>query len=1040
MSTNPGLGLGIMRFQDKSGSIDYKQVAETLDEYMKGELCYFDVHPGYVMGNAQAILREYVVKKYERNRFMVADKMPYYGIYSSRDYKSVFKSELNECGLDYFDNYMLHALTKDVYEMHERLGGFEFLEEIKRNEKAKYIGFSFHDKPKVLDEILEKHPNTDFVQLQINLFDWEDSVIDAKGCYEIARKHNKKIYVMEPIKGGGILNADYHAERLTKATIAKLCLEFVAALSGIEMILSGMTTPKQVAENRTTLSNYTGERISEELLSDIRMAYAQSNSIKCTGCGYCKRECPKKIAIPEIISLINSSVNVGMNDTTAMGWHKIFYRGYVDSDIGAGKCIACGKCEKRCPQKLEIRKYMQKAKDMFETDYNVGTRYTDERNTQILIYLLKAHNIRFIVASPGMTNVCLVASLQTDPYFKMFSAPDERSAAYIACGIAQETDECVVLSCTGATSSRNYYPGLTEASYSKLPIIAVTSSRRSDRIGHNFDQVTDRTCPPKDVVALSVNAPYVRDKEDEWACEIAINKAILETKRHGGAPVHINLETMYSSNMSTVVLPSARAIFRYFPDDKMPAITAGRVAIICGSHSRWSDELTDLVEKFCEKYNAAVFCDHTSNYHGKYKIFPNILAIQKNSSLSFRKADIIISIGNISSSEYGVEAGESWRVNPDGEVRDTFWVLTKVFEMKEIEFFRLYDSLKSDAGNTDFYKMCKKEEDRLLSEVPDLPFSNVWMAQQTIDKFPKNSILHLAIRNSLRSWNYFKVDDSITCHSNTGGFGIDGSLSTVLGNTITGDRLCFCVLGDLAFFYDMNALGNRHINNRLRILLVNNGTGMEMQFSDFLASKVEADKDSFIAASRHYGNQSHELVKHYANDLGFLYLSANNKSEYLEGLSTFLSEEEIDKPIIFETFVEKEDEDEAYHIMSEIDKSNETKATSTQNRVRVPERNKNHSRQKLVLFGTGVYMRSHLKEITSKAKVNIACDNDPQKWGTEVAPGITCISPEELAHMQNIFVLIAIADPSVTMQITSQLMTLGIEAFDHVRNWLNYEA
>jgi len=261
----------------------------------------------------------------------------------------------------------------------------------------------------------------------------------------------------------------------------------------------------------------------------------------------------------------------------------------------------------------------------------------------------------------------------------------------------------------------------------------------------------------------------------------------------------------------------------------------------------------------------------------------------------------------------------------------------------------------------------------------------------------------------------------------------------VLGNTISGDGLCFCVLGDLAFFYDMNVLGNRHINNRLRILLVNNGTGMEMQFSDFLASRVGADKDSFIAASDHYGNKSHDLVRHYANDLGFMYLSANNKDEYLENLKTFLSTEEIDKPIIFETFVSKEDEDVAFRVMSGIDRSDDADTNLIKNKVRIPERNKDHSKRQIVLFGTGVYMRSHLREITTKARINIACDNNPDKWGMEVAPGIVCISPEELAHMENIFVLIAIADPSVTMQITSQLIDLNIDSFDHVRNWLNYE-
>lgn len=670
----------------------------------------------------------------------------------------------------------------------------------------------------------------------------------------------------------------------------------------------------------------------------------------------------------------------------------------------------------------------------------MNSRYTDERNCQIAIYLLKAHGINKVVVSPGMTNVCLISSIQSDDFFHLISAPDERSAAYIACGIAQNSGESVVLSCTGATASRNYYPGLTEAYYSKLPLLVITSSRRSDRIGHNFDQVTDRTCLPKDIAKLSVVAPYVRDWEDEWACEIAINKAILELTHHGDGPVHINLETMYSPNRNVLELPPARMINRYILSNAMPKLISGEIAIVVGQHLAWTDECIQEVDEFCEKYDAAVFCDQISNYHGKYKIFPNIVALQNKKNYACRNVNLIISVGNVSSSDYRIETKDVWRVNPDGEIRDTFWKLTKVFEMEEIDFFRFYNSMKMEEAGGEFYKRCKSEEEDLLRRIPDLPFSNVWIAQQTSYRLPRNSIIHLGIRNSLRSWNYFRTDKSVMCYSNTGGFGIDGSLSTALGNSLSTDKLCYCVLGDLAFFYDMNALGNRHINNKIRILLINNGTGMEMQFSSCLASVVEADKDTYIAASGHYGSQSYDLVRHYAEDLGFIYLTANNKTEYIEGLKVFLSSERIEKPIIFETFVMKEDEDLAYQLMREVDSfDTEINSFLNETKVKIPRRNRNHNSMCHVIFGAGAYMRTHLKEVRDKADVVFACDNNPEKWGTEVAPGIVCISPEKLAQMEEVFVLIAIRDAAIAMQIASQLIDIGIESFDHIDNWLNYE-
>ena len=548
----------------------------------------------------------------------------------------------------------------------------------------------------------------------------------------------------------------------------------------------------------------------------------------------------------------------------------------------------------------------------------LNNMYTNERNAQIVIVLLKAHKIKRIVVSPGSTNTCLVASLQCDDYFQLYSAPDERSAAYIACGLAAESCEPVVLSCTGATASRNYYPGLTEAFYRKLPVLAITSSRRNSRIGHNFDQVTDRTLLPNDIVKLSVQMPVVLDNENEWACVIAANKAMLELRHRGGGPVHINLETMYSPDCSVKEIPPVRAIYRISYNDQLPEISANRIAIFVGSHSKWSSKLQGSVDNFCKKYNAVVLCDHTSNYHGSYRIMPSLSTNQKAYNSVVRSADMIIHLGNISTCEYGIKPKKTWRVNPDGEVKDTFFSLEYVFEMDEEDFFTRYVQIGKEKENT-FFRECSAEDAEIRKDLPEIPFSNIWTAMNLSKILPKHSEIHLGIRNSLRSWNFFEIDSTITGFSNVGGFGIDGSLSTALGASLCSDeKIVYCVLGDLAFFYDMNALGNRHINRNLRILLVNNGTGREMRFSTFLPSKTGMQTEPYISATGHYGKQSSTLVQHYVTDLGFEYISASSKKDFLDRIDDFIDSNPRLKPLVFEIFTNPNDEDEAYNLFAEI--------------------------------------------------------------------------------------------------------------------------
>lgn len=548
------------------------------------------------------------------------------------------------------------------------------------------------------------------------------------------------------------------------------------------------------------------------------------------------------------------------------------------------------------------------------------TYYTDEKNVQIVIALLKSYNIRKVIVSPGTTNITFVASIQQDSFFEMFSSADERSAAYIACGLAAECGEPVVLSCTGATASRNYIPGLTEAYYRKLPIVAITACHRSCEIGQNIAQVLDRTRIQKDIAKCSVLIPYVFDNKGEWDCILKVNKVLTELTRHGGGPVHINLESTFSKNYTIKKLPNYRKISYVNLQNQFPQLPEGKIVVYCSSHKKWTETETKVVDDFCSSNNAVVLCDQTSNYKGQYRVLSALLFSQEHRS-DLTSVDLLIHIGEISGDYYTsifIKPKEVWRVSEDGEIRDTFQKLSYVFEMPEEAFFRHYTN-KENKSHT-LMERYKKEYQRIYESIPELPFSNLYIAQNLSLDLPKNSVLHLGILNTLRSWNFFEIDTSILSYSNVGGFGIDGDMSSLIGASLANpQKLYFGILGDLAFFYDMNSLGNRNIKPNLRILLVNNGRGTEFRNYSHDASRFGEDADKFIAAAGHYGNKSHELVKHYATDLGFDYVSASNKDEFQRNIHKFISPQLSEKPIIFECFTDTQDENDALWLINHID-------------------------------------------------------------------------------------------------------------------------
>ncbi|MDY2942289.1 MAG: thiamine pyrophosphate-binding protein [Paludibacteraceae bacterium] len=560
--------------------------------------------------------------------------------------------------------------------------------------------------------------------------------------------------------------------------------------------------------------------------------------------------------------------------------------------------------------------------------------YSSERNIQIVISLLKANNIRKIVASPGATNYSFIGSLQSDPFFEIYSSVDERSAAYIACGMAAESGEPVVLSCTGSTASRNYYPGLTEAFYRKLPVLAITSHQGTDRIGQLIFQNIDRRVVANDAATLSVELPVVKDERDEAFVTMEANKAILELRRNGGGPVHINMFTTYSTDFSIMEIPPVRAFRRYLAWDTLPTFPKGNIAVFVGSHTAFSDRLVAAIDRFCATHDAIVLCDHTSGYYGKYRIHPILTHMQSIPS-PLPEIDLLVHIGEVSAAARaydGFPVKNVWRVSEDGELRDPFKKLSSVFQMSEEQFFLHYS--EENATQHGFLDRMRVIFDKVYESIPELPFSNIWVAQHLSKKLPKGSLLHISASNTRRCWNMFYLPDGVQSTSNVGCCGIDGSNSALIGSSFASpNRICYLVTGDLAFFYDMNSLGNRHIGNNIRILLVNNGIGAEFKLSEHKCYKFAQEADAYMAAGGHFGNKSSSLVKHFAEDLGFAYFSANNKEEFLQVLDTFTSDKIGDKSMIFEVFTTHENENEALQRMVEIELSFRRKTALTAKKV-----------------------------------------------------------------------------------------------------------
>lgn len=546
--------------------------------------------------------------------------------------------------------------------------------------------------------------------------------------------------------------------------------------------------------------------------------------------------------------------------------------------------------------------------------------FTVDKNAKMVISLLKQYGIRKIVVSPGTTNIPISVTVQNDPWFEVYSVVDERSAAYFATGLAYESGEPVVISCTGATASRNYLSAMTEAFYRNLPIIALTSQHHTSDYRNLVPQVTDRRVSQNDSRKVSVILPFIKDKEDVESCEILVNEALIKLTARGGGPVHINLPVDPSFPFSEEPIDSKDArMIRYYDLEKLQDTNDGlvrelngkKIGIFIGSHAKFSDKLHSSINKFVDTHNTVIFADHTSNFHGKNKILTGQIF---DLLVSGNRPDVLIDMGGITGDYSVASLGngvEVWRISEDGEIHKRFREggLNKLFDCSEAKFFE--ELIGESKSKHTYFSELSSELGKLVE--PDLPLSGTYIAEQTAKLIPKNSSLHLGILNSLRNMNLFKLDNSVTSISNVGGFGIDGPVSTLIGQSMNNqNRLFFGLVGDLAFFYDMNIIGNRHVGRNVRILLINNGLGAEFRLNLTNEDKLGGAMNSLVAAEGHNGS-----AKEWVVSMGYEYMSSMNKDEFNDKAKSFFSEDldEFDKPVVFEVFTTVVDEQSGYDLI-----------------------------------------------------------------------------------------------------------------------------
>lgn len=557
--------------------------------------------------------------------------------------------------------------------------------------------------------------------------------------------------------------------------------------------------------------------------------------------------------------------------------------------------------------------------------------YTELKSYQIIIALLKKYGIKHCVLSAGSRNVPFVHSVEEDSFFKCYSVVDERSAGYFALGLAQELNEPVVISCTSSTATCNYWPPVAEAFYQNVPLVVLTSDRNPEMLGQWEDQMIDQVGMYDRHVRKSVNLPIINDRDDEIYCQRLINEALLELNHRGKGPVHINVPMKaYNNSFNVKELPKVTKIDRLsiwdneLWEEKIEKLkNAKKILITCGQMSNPSKELKEELKKFFYKYNSAISVEYMSNIQFEEFLNLNVCMDPRytiDSKVKEVLPEIVISFGgNIFSGikeQLRKHCGEfeHWLINENGNVIDLFKGITTIFECTPEYFFEKVNDANNSINNRKYYNQFVEMINSVKS--PDFEYSHVYAIKEVVEKIPENSILHLSINDSVRITNFFKLNNNIKVYANIGTHGIDGCMSSFLGQAFETDKEAFLIIGDLAFFYDMNSIRIKHIKNNVHILLINNHGGSEFYFN-----KVWKNEASDLHTTARHNTKAEGWIK--SNN--FKYLSAYDKESFQKNLQEFMATN-LDKPVIFEVFTEMKKDSETIYDFYDLSRPKDFKS------------------------------------------------------------------------------------------------------------------
>ena len=363
-------GFGCMRLPMDGENVDIAETTRMVDKFLDEGFNYFDTAHGYLGGKSELALKTCLTSRYPRDKYVLTDKLTGTFFNKEEDIRPLFQSQLDACGVEYFDFYLMHAQNRDIFKKFRACRAYETAFKLKEEGKIRHVGLSFHDSAGVLEEILTAYPQIEAVQLQLNYADWEDPAVQSHKCYDVCRKHGKPVIVMEPVKGGTLVNLPSDAKEVLDAlnggSYASYAIRFAAGFDGIFMVLSGMSNTEQMNDNLSFMKDFkplnADERKAVEKVCEI---IHSKHLIPCTACRYCTDGCPKHIFIPDLFACMNAK-------QTYKDWNADYYYHNVYTQKGgkASDCIKCGKCESVCPQHLPIRQLLVSVADTFETADN----------------------------------------------------------------------------------------------------------------------------------------------------------------------------------------------------------------------------------------------------------------------------------------------------------------------------------------------------------------------------------------------------------------------------------------------------------------------------------------------------------------------------------------------------------------------------------------------------------------------------------------------------------------------------------------------